>query len=153
MTIIREPHDHAAAQQYVQDELLSTLQPALASLARARPADPVTWLAEYLLAHKPARRPSVADQSTFPMYGMLVNDFLALDKLLPHNELVAQGLVKIIPESEETAVNFVSHQVRCLQPRTQVLIASASLLTSEFHLAPSSGSASLKLTQTVTIYA
>lgn len=34
--------------------LTPTLNPALVELCRARPADPVTWLAEYLLAHKPA---------------------------------------------------------------------------------------------------
>ena len=34
--------------------LRPTLESALAALARERPADPVSWLANYLLSHKPA---------------------------------------------------------------------------------------------------
>lgn len=37
---------------YVAREILPELSPALAALARARPEDARTWLAEYLLAHK-----------------------------------------------------------------------------------------------------
>ena len=39
---------------YVSTHLNPTLTPALVALCRERPADPVTWLAEYLLAHKPS---------------------------------------------------------------------------------------------------
>ena len=39
--------------EYVQRELTPTLGPALTELARAKPADPVVWLANYLLEHKP----------------------------------------------------------------------------------------------------
>ena len=39
----------------MQHALQPTLSAGLLALARARPADPVTWLAEYLLAHRPAR--------------------------------------------------------------------------------------------------
>ena len=38
---------------YVQENISPTLIPALTALARARPADPVTWLAEHLLETKP----------------------------------------------------------------------------------------------------
>ena len=40
--------------EYVQATLMATLKPALCALCKARPADPVTWLANYLLAHKPS---------------------------------------------------------------------------------------------------
>ena len=36
---------------YVDTHLNPTLEPAVVALCRARPADPVTWLAEYLIAH------------------------------------------------------------------------------------------------------
>ena len=39
--------------EYVEAELLPTLQKGLAALCRARPADPRTWLANYLLENKP----------------------------------------------------------------------------------------------------
>lgn len=39
---------------YVEAKLTPTLAPALAALARAKPADPVVWLANWLLEHKPA---------------------------------------------------------------------------------------------------
>ena len=40
---------------FVEREILPTLSPALVALARERPADPVTWLAEHLLKTKPPR--------------------------------------------------------------------------------------------------
>lgn len=42
------------ARIYVQEKLSPTLAPALVALARARPEDPVTWLAQQLMAMKPA---------------------------------------------------------------------------------------------------
>ena len=42
------------ATTYADLHLNPSLRPALAALCRVRPADPVTWLAEYLLAHKPS---------------------------------------------------------------------------------------------------
>ena len=41
----------ATEAQLMKAHLEQTLQPALVALCRARPEDPVTWLAEYLLAH------------------------------------------------------------------------------------------------------
>ena len=40
-------------EKYVSAELTPTLAPALAALCREKPADPVTWLANWLLANKP----------------------------------------------------------------------------------------------------
>lgn len=53
MTIVAAPQQVDDPQQYVQEHISSTLTPALAALCRERPADPVTWLANYLLANKP----------------------------------------------------------------------------------------------------
>lgn len=49
------PTQHVDSQLYVEQNLLPTLLPALTALARARPADPVTWLAEHLLKTNPPR--------------------------------------------------------------------------------------------------
>ena len=46
---------------YVDTHLNPTLEPALVALCRARPADPVTWLAEYLIAHKRRRLSQTAN--------------------------------------------------------------------------------------------
>ena len=43
-----------SAQEEVVKELRPTLEAGLVALCRARPEDPVTWLAEYLLENKPA---------------------------------------------------------------------------------------------------
>ena len=40
--------------QYVDEYILPTLQKGLAALCYARPKDPTTFLAEWLLANKPA---------------------------------------------------------------------------------------------------
>jgi len=47
---------HGDARAYVQQTLAAPLQVALAALCRERPAEPVVWLAEFLLANKPAPR-------------------------------------------------------------------------------------------------
>ena len=44
------------AAAYAEAHISPTLGPALAALCRAKPADPVTWLAHYLLEHKPAKK-------------------------------------------------------------------------------------------------
>ena len=41
---------------YAEEHLSPTLGPALVALARAKPADPITWLATYLLEHKPSKK-------------------------------------------------------------------------------------------------
>mmetsp|Transcript_45837 Transcript_45837/g.105857 ORF Transcript_45837/g.105857 Transcript_45837/m.105857 type:complete len:183 (+) Transcript_45837:59-607(+) len=46
----------------------------------------------------------------FPMFVMLVDDFLKLEKLLPHNELRADGLVFPVEEDDMRWVHFISHQ-------------------------------------------
>jgi len=43
----------AEAHEYVHHKISPTLNPALVALCRARPDDPVTWLANWLLANKP----------------------------------------------------------------------------------------------------
>jgi adenylate kinase family enzyme len=53
MVAIELPAEQSAAKEFVNDELMPTLLPALCALARERPADPVTWLAQHLLATKP----------------------------------------------------------------------------------------------------
>ena len=42
------------AKQYAAEYILPTLQKGLAALCKARPSDPTTFLAEWLLANKPA---------------------------------------------------------------------------------------------------
>ena len=50
------------AAAYAEAHISPTLGPALAALCRAKPADPVTWLAHYLLEHKPAKKLVAAAQ-------------------------------------------------------------------------------------------
>lgn len=47
------PGSGLSGAEYAETLINPILTPALAALAREKPADPVTWLAEYLLAHKP----------------------------------------------------------------------------------------------------
>merc|ERR1712166_86921 len=47
----------------------------------------------------------------FPMYVMHMKDFLALDRLRPHDELVVDGLVKKLDDlAKSTKIHFISHQ-------------------------------------------
>ena len=59
-----------SGQDFFKAKLQPTLAPALAALAREKPKDPVTWLAEYLLAHKPPPPPqkvgTAAAMQAFP---------------------------------------------------------------------------------------
>ena len=43
----------AAELDYVSNEIMPTLQRGLHALCKEKPADPRTWLAEWLLANKP----------------------------------------------------------------------------------------------------
>ncbi|EPY26042.1 nucleoside-diphosphate kinase [Strigomonas culicis] len=45
---------HVQSREYVQSALKSALLPALTLLAKTKPAEPLRWLAEYLLANKDA---------------------------------------------------------------------------------------------------
>lgn len=60
--------DPLEARKYVEDALLPTLLPALAELARSRPEDPRTWLAQQLLTTKPSK----------PVYALTVEVVLVL---------------------------------------------------------------------------
>jgi len=52
-----------------------------------------------------------ADEGVFPMYVMRMSDFLALDRLQPHNECMRLGLlVQIEADDAHSSCNFVSHQ-------------------------------------------
>jgi hypothetical protein len=42
---------------YLEAEIVPTLQPALTELARARPAEPLKWLAERLMAAAGGAKP------------------------------------------------------------------------------------------------
>jgi len=53
MVLLASSASNSDATAYVGTQLSPSLTPALVALCRARPADPVSWLAEYLLAHKP----------------------------------------------------------------------------------------------------
>ena len=44
----------AQAEEYMKANISPTLTPALVEMCRAKPADPVVWLANYLFEHKPA---------------------------------------------------------------------------------------------------
>ena len=44
---------NAEAKAYVAEAILPTLQPALCALARARPEEPLSWLADYLMKTRP----------------------------------------------------------------------------------------------------
>jgi len=50
----------ASATDYANAELLPTLSKGLAALCKARPEDPRTWLAQWLLANKPPQKQSAA---------------------------------------------------------------------------------------------
>ena len=51
-----QPRRAAAAVAPVMDVLTPALTPALVALCRARPPNPIEWLAAYLLEHKPASK-------------------------------------------------------------------------------------------------
>ena len=64
--------------------------------------------AEGAIAAKAARSSIV---SAFPMYVMHMRDFLSLQLLRPHDELVVDGLVKSLDQIDIGAkINFISHQ-------------------------------------------
>lgn len=63
----------ASATDYVNAELLPTLSKGLAALCRAKPADPRTWLAEWLLANKPP--PKEAAEGTAAAQKRIVDMF------------------------------------------------------------------------------
>ena len=83
----------------------------------------------------------------YPMYAMRVVDFLALERMLPHQELQARGLVVPLDmdaEHEPARVHFISHQwlgfrtadphgvhLRCMQDVFRRTIAGESLFSSE----------------------
>ena len=83
----------------------------------------------------------------YPMYAMRVADFLALERMLPHQELQARGLVVPLDmdaEHEPARVHFISHQwlgfrtadphgvhLRCMQDVFRRTIAGESLFSSE----------------------
>ena len=83
----------------------------------------------------------------YPMYAMRVVDFLALERMLPHQELQARGLVVPLDmdaEHEPACVHFISHQwlgfrtadphgvhLRCMQDVFRRTIAGESLFSSE----------------------
>ena len=52
--------------EYVGAKLEPTLKRGLVELCRARPEDPRTWLAEWLLANKPAPPLAAAAQASAP---------------------------------------------------------------------------------------
>jgi len=58
---------------YVEANLTPALSKALAALALAKPADPVTWLATYLLEHKPP--PKLSMPGTFAAMQSFVDAF------------------------------------------------------------------------------
>lgn len=54
---------------------------------------------------------TVAAKADFPLYAMRMKDFLALEELRPHNDLVKAGIVvpmESVPDGD--SINFVSHQ-------------------------------------------
>ena len=55
---------------------------------------------------------ALAQQLSFPMHVMCMKDFLALEELRPHNELVKEGLVVPLDTDRMRTeqINFVSHQ-------------------------------------------
>ena len=78
--LTREPS--AEAQEYVQQNLLPTLLPALTALARARPEEPRTWLAEWLLANKPANPVRELRVELVLLLGLDVSGAAALSEVL-----------------------------------------------------------------------
>jgi hypothetical protein len=62
-----------------------------------------------------AAQPDDSDEleTHYPLHVMKISDFMALEKLRPHNELKAEGLVFALDLADlqsGIAVNFVSHQ-------------------------------------------
>jgi len=94
----------SAASEYVSAVLTPTLQPALIALCRARPPDPITWLAEYLLANKP-QPPLFSVTEAFKEAAIRV--FMMADDdgsgSLSFNE------VKVIAERQQEAKQILRH--------------------------------------------
>ena len=61
-----------ATSEATLETINKALAPALVALCRARPADPVEFLAKYLLEHKPA--PSLAPAGTRARFAMTETD-------------------------------------------------------------------------------
>ena len=87
--------DHLSdPEAYVAARLTPTVTAAVVALCRERPADPVSWLAEYLIAHKPA--PPVSQTVANP--AALLQQLLAASKTpcaLPvrtHSQRIQSGL-------------------------------------------------------------
>ena len=60
-----------------------------------------------------ATAPPPAEPEGFPLHAMRMKDFLALDKLRPHNALKKEGLVVALDfdgAHKDAKLNFVSHQ-------------------------------------------
>ena len=56
--------------------------------------------------------------ASFPMYVMRVSDFLRLERLTTHNELLRRGLLRRLDDHDlEAHVHFVSHQARATAVR------------------------------------
>ena len=60
-----------------------------------------------------AAAPPPSEPEGFPLHAMRMKDFLALDKLRPHNALKKEGLVVALDfdgAHKDAKLNFVSHQ-------------------------------------------
>lgn len=57
MVVLTKEPDGATPKEYVDHNISPTLTPALKALCQARPRDPISWLANYLLEHKPSAAP------------------------------------------------------------------------------------------------
>jgi hypothetical protein len=81
---------------------------------------------------------SDSQDKSFPMYVMKVSDFMMLDLLPTHNELLAQGrVVPVSSLSDDVTINFVSHRAQSTPPEWQscrrccadVFVVAASVLS------------------------
>ena len=56
------------------------------------------------------RRKTSVINAAYPMYGLKVKDLMAMDKWIPHQDLLASGKLHKLSEDGSDPVIFLSHQ-------------------------------------------
>lgn len=95
------------ANDYVTRELMPTLMPALVALARERPADPVTWLAQRMIETKLPKQPKEVAVEVVLVIGLEVSGGKALCADLASSVAEATGRPCVhleVPELLKVAV-------------------------------------------------
>ena len=97
--------------EYIETNITPSLSPALTALCRARPEDPVTWLANYLLANKPTpptKPPPLVPTEAQP---------------------TAEALLALVHSGKKSCVDIVSERLARIEAVEGTLGACPEILT------------------------